>query len=211
MQKHQFLFNLIVLAGLIVTAFPSPTMGQSVKELADLYESQQFLKLKQYYENNQIYESDWKRFVGALFEDNADSAVMMFAGVYKSSRDKTLRKYVVERISDYYYARGYYKTSERLLSDKKFLEEITSTRSEPESSNTAGYGIQVGAFGNYENALSMKNKVLKKYRNVTIVSKESNGDNLFLVVIGKYSDREVAEKELQSLRSNNINGFVIQY
>lgn len=211
MQKHRFFLDLIILAGFIVSVFSSLLWGQSARELAELYENQQILKLKEYYENNQIYDSDWRRFVGALLEDNADSAVMMFAGVYKSSHNKVLKKYSVERISDYYYARGYYKTSERLLKDRKFLDEILSTQPEAEGSNTTGYGIQVGAFSNYENALALKNKVLKKHRNVTIVNKESNGDKLFLVVIGKYSDREVAEKELQSLQSSNMNGFVIQY
>ena len=211
MQERRFLFDLIILAGFIVFVIPGSLIGQSSKELSDLYENQQFLKLKEYYENNQIHDPGWKRFVEALSEDNADSAIIMFAGVYKSSQDKVLRKHVIERISDYYYARGYYKTAERLLRDKKFLDETVSAKPEPGRSNTVGYGIQVGAFGNYENALALKNKMLKKNRNVTIVNKESNGENLFLVVIGKYSDREVAEKELRSLRSNNVGGFIIQY
>lgn len=211
MQKHRFLFNLVVFAGCIASAFSNPVTGQSAKELADLYENQQFLKLKEYHENRQIYDSDWKRFVGAIFEDNADSAVMMFASVYRSSQDKALRKYSAERISDYYYARGYYKTSERILKDKKYLDEIVSAQSEPQRSNTSRYGIQVGAFSNHENALTLKNKMLKINKNVTIVNKESNGDSLFLVVIGKYSNREVAEKELQRLRDNNVAGFIIQY
>jgi len=211
MQKHRFLFDLVILTGFIISVFSGVIKGQSAKELADLYENQQFLKLKDYYENHQIYDSDWKLFIGALFEDNADSAVMMFASAYKLSQNKVLNRYVAERISDYYYARGYYKTSARLLRDKNFLDEIISAQREPERSNDSGYGIQVGAFSNYENALTLKNKTLKKYRNVTIVNKESNGDSLFLVVIGKYSNREVAEKELQLLRSSNMNGFIIQY
>ena len=85
MQERRFLFDLIILAGFIVFVIPGSLIGQSSKELSDLYENQQFLKLKEYYENNQIHDPGWKRFVEALSEDNADSAIIMFAGVYKSA------------------------------------------------------------------------------------------------------------------------------
>ena len=211
MQKHRLVFLIVVLVGVFLVAISHPMRGQSSRELAVLYENQQFSKLKEYYEKSQISDSGWKEFIGALFEDNADSAIMMYASVYKSNQDKVLRKFVVERIADYYYARGYYKTSERLQKDKRFLEELVSSQREPEPTNTVGYGVQVGAFGNYENALTLKNEMLKKNRNVSIVNKKSDGENLYLVVIGKYSDREGAERKLQSLRANNVNGFVIQY
>jgi len=211
MQKRRFFFDLIVLSGLIVSLFSGRTLAQSSRELSELYENQQFLKLRQYYEGDQIHDSNWKRFIEALSEDNADSAMVMFAEVYRTTQDRLLKKHVGERISDYYYAKGYYKTAERLLRDKKFLEQTVSAQPEQETSNTIGYGIQVGAFGNYENALALKNKMLKKNRNVTIVNKNAEGGNLFLVVIGKFSEREVAERELRSLRSNNVGGFIIQY
>lgn len=211
MQKRRFFFDLIVLSGLIVSLFSGRTLAQSSRELSELYENQQFLKLRQYYEGNQIHDSNWKRFIEALSEDDADSAMVTFAEVYRTTQDRLLKKHVGERISDYYYAKGYYRTAERLLRDKEFLEQTVSAQPEQETSNTIGYGIQVGAFGNYENALALKNKMLKKNRNVTIVNKNAEGGNLFLVVIGKFSEREVAERELRSLRSNNVGGFIIQY
>lgn len=209
MQNYRFFFFFHIIIIIFLTSFPSNRLfAQSNSELVSLYENQQLLTLKEYHDNNKIYDSQWKLFIGALFKQNADSSLEIFSKVYKVTQDKILRRIIVERISDYYYARGYYKTSERLLKDKKFFDEIISVERE---SKTVNFGIQIGAFSNYDNALKLKNKVLKKIKNVTIVNKDSDGEDLYVVVIGKYSDRKLAERELQSLGEKNINGFVIQY
>ncbi len=212
MRDHRFVFYLAVLLVFVALAVSNKSLGQSEKELAQLYENQRLLSLKKYLDNGEIYDTDWKMFVSALFEPNADSALDMFANVYETSHDKKLREYVAERVAEYYYARGYYKTSERLLKDKKFLNDTVTENNRESESTGNSYGIQIGAFSNYANAAKRKNELLKRLKNVTIVKKESNGNKLYVVVIGKYSNRKTAEKELQVIkRKNNMNGFVIQY
>ena len=211
MQKYRFFFFFkIIIVFILILIFSNQAFAQSNSELVSLYENQQLLTLKEYYDNNKIYDPNWKLFIEALFKQNADSSLKIFSNVYIATQDKILRKFIVERISDYYYARGYYKTSERLLKDKKFVDEIISVENESKA-DAVNFGIQIGAFSSYENALKLKNKVLKEIKNVTIVNKDSNGENLYVVVIGKYSDRKSAESELHSLEEKNIRGFVIQY
>lgn len=211
MQKYRFFFFFkIIIVFILILIFSNQAFAQSNSELVSLYENQQLLTLKEYYDNNKIHDPDWKLFIEALFKQNADSSLKIFSNVNIASQDKILGKFIVERISDYYYARGYYKTSERLLKDKKFVDEIISVENESKA-DAVNFGIQIGAFSSYENALKLKNKVLKEIKNVTIVNKDSNGENLYVVVIGKYSDRKSAESELHSLEEKNIRGFVIQY
>lgn len=211
MQKHRFFFFFRIIIVFILTLIISnQVFAQSNSELVSLYENQQLLTLKEYYDNNKIYDPHWKLFIEALFGQNADSSLKIFSKVYKVTQDKILRKFILERISDYYYARGYYKTSERLLKDKKFVDDLISVGNESKA-DAANFGIQIGAFSSYENALKLKNKVLKEIKNVTIVNKDSNGESLYIVVIGKYLDRKSAENELHRLEGKNIRGFVIQY
>jgi hypothetical protein len=210
MQKYRlfFFFNLIVL--FLIILFSIQLFGQSNSELTDLYESNQLVKLKQYSDNNQINDPHWRVFVKTLFEQNADSALSIFAAIYRLTPDKVLQRFIIERISDYYYARGYYKTAERLLKDKKFFNETIPTQHKLKA-ETKKYGIQIGAFSNHKNALNLKNKVLKTVTNVAIINKDNNGTNLYVVVVGKFSERETAVKELQVLQEKNINGFIIRY
>lgn len=210
MQKYRLFFfsNLIIF--FLIISFSIQLFGQSNSELADLYENNQLIKLKQYSDNDQINDPHWRVFVKALFEQNADSALGVFAAIYRLTPDKVLQRFIIERISGYYYARGYYKTAEQLLKDKKYFNETISAHHKLKT-ETQKYGIQIGAFSSYENALSMKNKVLKRTDNVAIINKDSNDENLYVVVVGKFSDRESAERELQVLRQKNINGFIVTY
>lgn len=212
MQNHRFVFRLTVFS-IFAIFISNQLIGQSAKELSELYENQQLLVLKKHLDNNQIYSADWKMFVNALFEPNADSALDMFATVYKTSSDKKLKEYVTERIAEYYYARGYYKTSERILEDKRFLNETVEKKDNERIQSTgSSFGIQIGAFSSYDNAAKKKDELMKKFEDVTIINKKSKSQTLYVVVVGNYSNREAAEKGLQVIkRKTNVNGFIIQY
>lgn len=211
MQKHRFVLYLSILLMAGILYLPLAVFGQTEAELERLYENEQFITLKNYRDGSRISDLQWRRFIDALYTEDADSALSMFAAVYNNTQNKTLKQYVVQRVSGYYYARGYYQTAERLLKDKKYFNKIISEPQQSEASEDS-YGVQIGAFSNYANANSMKNRWMKKIQNVTIISKKSNGEDLYIVVAGKHSTREAAERELRTLKQNNhINGFVIQY
>lgn len=237
MQDHRFVFYLVLL---LATAIAWQIgQSQTPRELATLYENQQMTVLKQHYEKNQIADPDWREFVVALFEPDAELALKYFAQVHQTAKDKSLQRYALERVAEYYHARGYYKTSERLLNDRRFANQIISEhsqkkiegagRGEPAQQSSGDpqdskgdssvgvltgshYGVQVGAYSNYQNAIKVKNELLKITKNVTILEKESDNTKLYIVVIGGYSSREQAEREFQSIkRKKSINGFIIQY
>lgn len=211
MQKHRFVFHLSILFIISLLLLSPELFGQTEAELERLYENEQLMSLKNYQDGNRISDPQWRMFIDALYTKDADSALEMFAAAYNNTRNKTLQKYIVQRVSDYYYARGYYKTSERLLKDRKYFNKIISQPQQSESSEEY-YGIQIGAFSNYANASSMKNRWMKKIQNLTIVNKKSNGEDLYVVIAGKHSTKEAAEKELQAIKQKiNINGFVIQF
>lgn len=185
--------------------------AQDRNDFATLYTQKKIAVLKEYYDQNRIKEDDWRLFVRALFVSDADSALAIYARIYGSSDDKQLRGFIRERVADLYYARGYYETSRKLLKDEKYFRKLISANinaSLPKES----FGVQTGAFGSYENALKAKNKLLKNVKDVTIIRKKSNGNDLFLVVVGRYTSRDQAEKALQEAKRNyGIKGFVIQY
>jgi len=208
---HRYISHLaILMIGSLFVLSPS-LFGQTVPDLERLYENEQFMTLKNYRDENRISDPQWQMFIDALYMEDADSALEMFAAIYYNNQNKTLKKYIIQRVSDYYYARGYYKTADRLLKDKKYFNKIISQPQQSETSEE-NFGIQIGAFSNYANANSMKNRWMKKIKNLTIVNKQASGEDLYVVIAGKHSTREAAEKELQALKQNhNINGFVVEY
>jgi hypothetical protein len=182
--------------------------AQNRKDLAILYEQNKVEILKEYHLKNRINYDDWRLFVRAVFVENIDTVMSIYASIYKKTGDKKLKEFIRERVADFYYAKGYYETSQKILRDDSFFQATISANREEE----LRYGIQIGAFGTYENAMKAKNNLLNNTNDVTIIKKESKGNDLFIVVIGQYQSRSEAENSLNDLkRKNNQNGFIIQY
>jgi hypothetical protein len=179
--------------------------------IADLYQNQQFATLKNYYEMNQIKEPGWREFIEAVFEPDAEKAMVLLAKSYKAANDKILKMSIKERVASFYYARGYYETSQKILKDDKYFRSIISMKEETEIS-AERFGIQVGAFSDYQNATKSQKKLMKDIKEVSILSKRMNGKNLYVVVVGKYTSRNEAEKKLKQLENQKgIKGYIIQF
>jgi len=207
-SKNLFTYRLTLkLIFLIFLSFFNVS-AQSRDNLASLYEQNRVELLKDYNLQNRIKVNDWRLFVRAIFIENIDMVMSLYTQIYTITNDKKLKGFIRERVADFYYAEGYYETSQKMLKDENFFRETISVKKEL----NLQFGIQTGAYGNYENALNTKNKLLNNINDVTIIKKESKGNDLFIVVIGRYQSRHEAERALKDLKQkSNLNGFIIQY
>lgn len=71
------------------------------------------------------------------------------------------------------------------------------------------YTIQVGSFSTRENASDLKRRLDTKYQDVRIESVQISGDSYYRVRVGRYSDRDDAEKTASKLRRDGHRGRVI--
>jgi len=78
------------------------------------------------------------------------------------------------------------------------------------SSQEANFTIQVGAFAEKENANRFQASLGKKYPNVHIVLWESNIKRLYRVRLGKFPTETEARRYSETLRRENISGFIVR-
>lgn len=211
------LWGLLVLTGTTLFA-------QSREELAWMYRQHQVLKLETLHREGRVPFSDWKEFLTALFLPEADVAVNRMAVVYASSQDAQLKSFIRDRTARLYAARGYYESARRIREDDRFFQRILAMRRQNATrpaSPTSGearlsrkqrFGIQVGAYRAYNNAVKARQKFQRDYSDTRILTKVRDGEKLYVVVIGEYPTREKAESALQTIRTIfKVKGYIIQY
>jgi len=72
-----------------------------------------------------------------------------------------------------------------------------------------GYGVQVGAFGDYNNAVQQVARLEKKFEQpVNIFTGKSEGKPTYTIVIGLFKTQAQAAEYLQYLNRNDIKGIV---
>lgn len=202
MQKYRLiqLLILFILCTVVWAAGQEPDYHQ-------LYITGQIATLEQLLSDQQIKSPDWKKFVAALFEENFDQAFKTYIEIYHQNTDIQLRSVVIDRISQYYYAKGLYESAERLLIDEKFRNQIFSVETDK-----IYFGIQLGAFSSKANAEKARLDFMKTLSELTIVKKISGGKELYIVVAGKFQNKEAAEDYKNQLRKKyGYKGMVIQF
>jgi len=215
MKKSRLRFLSLIVTHLLNVSFlfflSECMLAADVSVIASLYQNQEFTTLKNYYDTNQIKEPGWREFIEAVFEPDAEKAMVLFTKSYEEAKDKTLKLCIKERVASFYYARGYYETSEKILKDDEYFRSIITIKEETEVS-AEKFGVQVGAFSDYKNATKSQKKLMKDIGEVSILSKRIDGKNLYVVVVGKYTSRDDAEKKLKELENKNgIKGYIIQF
>lgn len=202
MQKHRFVQYLILSVIFIISA-----LSAQPEHWLRLYGENNIVELKRLLNENKITDPDWAAFVKILFEEEVENALPQFVDLYRRSRDEKLRKIILDRISQYYYARGFYTTANRILKDADFRNQILSTKVSQKY-----YGVQLGAFSSYNNALKSKKKYLSKIKNVSIITKQRDNRKLYVVVAGKLGTKEEAVKLKTRIRNEfGQKGIIIQY
>lgn len=194
-----------------------------------MYNNNRMLELDELRKKDAIKSSDWKVFVDALFETDGERAIQKMLEAYSYSNDSRLKRIIRERVSQYYSARGYYETSRRILDDEKFFDGIVSLKQNSRSKNNVStvnsenqvervdengqtFGVQVGAYSNYENAQQASQKYQVVYPNTKVLNKVKNGMNLYVIVIGGYPSRGEASDKIDEISKRfKVRGYIIQY
>jgi hypothetical protein len=201
MQKHRFLQYLAFLLLLPTFLLAQP------KVWYDAYLENDVASLQADLNTNKITNPDWKQFIQAIFMEDVEEAFTQFISVYQSTPDQLLKKVILDRISQYYYAKGLYETANRILTDEEFRNQIFSVREEQ-----IYFGVQLGAFSSMDNAEKARKKYSGSVANISIITKDSSGKKLYAVIAGKFKNREDAEKLENEIQAKfGKKGMITQY
>lgn len=227
-QPRQFRY-LTVSAAAIVILLLGSLHAKAQEQLAYLYRENRVLELEQLQRKGSIADPSWDLFVRSILVVDADSAVQMMGEAYRNSTDLQLRRFIRQRVSMAYFAQGYYETARRIAVDENALLDLLTTKRKssaglsnsigaasalPDSdvSNGGQFGVQVGAYSTYENAVSVSRKLELNYGHSTILAKSREGQKLYVVIFGKFPTREEAERLLKTMQDrNDLHGYIIQY
>ncbi len=77
-----------------------------------------------------------------------------------------------------------------------------------ERQESKGWGVQIGAFAEYGNVLIQAEKLQRMFEEPVIVSiNELEGSTVYKVVVGVFEKKSDANKLLQRMKEDNVNGF----
>jgi rare lipoprotein A len=75
-------------------------------------------------------------------------------------------------------------------------------------SDTPYFGVQIGTFGNLENAMRLQGKMLDQHGVAEIVPMRGTKGLLYRVIVGRETDSLEAERLLGRLRQSQMEGFI---
>lgn len=149
-------------------------------------DSLQFDKITVRDENDPYYLT-----IKAAFTKEASVAKTLYEKALQNSSDEKLSEFIIDKIYDYYYARGLYLTAqnfkkrwERILKNSKYNENINSKK------EGKGVYLQFGVFSRKENAM----KFIEINKDMNIHLKILHKDYKFYVVSGPYFDENEARE-----------------
>lgn len=176
----------IFLVVLVITFISLNVNAQSVKnkDLFSLYENNDFDKLKsqlQKINENQKGSSEIQ-FLEAVFLENGEDALSIYLKLFDSSYGD-FKKIISKKLSDYYYAKGYYLTSSKY---QKYMVENTNSNASKNKNiekqvQQRKYIIQLGAFGLKENANQLKEMLQTQNLYTRIEIRDIKGKQLYCV------------------------------
>lgn len=203
MQKHRYFQNITLFFFFLGM---SVLFAQNDK-LYRLYTDNNIAELENVHSAGTISDPLWAKFIGNMFEENVENALPVYMQIYEQTSDEQLKKVTLDRISQYYYAKGFYETANRILNDKQFRQKIFSIKKE-----SIKFGVQLGAYSTYQNALDARKKFDNINNQIFIISKNSNGRNLYRIVAGKFETQSEADRLKNEIRRKfGYKGIILQY
>jgi hypothetical protein len=200
MQKHRFIQYLIIF-------ILSTHLYSQPERWYQLYVDNNTSELENLIQAGQVNNPEWHAALKLLFREEIDKIFSQFIELYETTTDNLLKKIILDRVSQYYYAKGLYDTAERLLKEEHFRNQIFSLKK-----RSIQFGVQLGAFSSYNNALKSKSEFSGKINSLSIITKSTKGRKLYILVAGKFNSREDAELMKNRIFSNfKHEGMVIQY
>lgn len=139
-----------------------------------------------------------KLFLEALFETDGKRAAAIFQNVWDYYPSSPLAWAAMERLYEYYYARGAYIRADSLAQILKEKPRFDLTPAPPQTQNEI-FLIQVGAFSDFINAAKLNVKLEGMGYEVELKEKKVESGTLFVVLVGSFNSRIEAEKAAKSL------------
>ncbi|MCX7876128.1 MAG: SPOR domain-containing protein [Melioribacteraceae bacterium] len=193
-------------------------------------------KLKEFQSNNSNNPS--VKFLDAVLTSDAQLAIKKFEAIYKAFPNSKYADASLFRIFSYYYALGFYKKADTLLTvlkakfpNSNYLKTADKTipdfddveltnreqkKVEPNkidesvSNNLTNFTIQVGAFLNLENANKLADQIKKEGYTTEITQKEIGGSVLNVVYVGNFLKEDEAKKILEIINKKfSVSGRIV--
>ena len=174
MLKYVFIFLVLI---------PVLLAGQDFAQMNQLYQQKKMAELEQLVSKSSD-EKPETLFFKTVFNENGEESVKVYESLFPEVSGE-LKSLVSGKISEYYYAKGFYvKASEYA----RYVKSSTETPVSPEPSKNVVaveqnkiYHIQVGAFGYRDNANRMKQLLKDKNINSDVKIRQVNGKTLYCV------------------------------
>ena len=188
----------------ILILIPIICIGQSFEQMNNLYHQKKMPELKQLVtsSNNDSHEI---LFFKTIFNENGEESIQIYESLFPTAKGD-LRSLVAAKISEYYYAKGFYVKAAEYAS---FVKSSPVTQVPPapttnvvEVQTNKVYYIQVGAFGYLDNANRMKDLLKEKKVNSDVKVRQVNGKTLYCVWIHgekTYRDTKTYADELKKM------------
>ena len=200
MMKTSNLKHIIFIYFLI----PIICIGQSFEQMNNLYHQKKMPELKRLVTSSNS-ESHEILFFKTIFNENGEESIHIYESLFPKAKGD-LRSLVAAKISEYYYAKGFYVKAAEYAG---FVKSIPVTQVPPgpttnvvEVQTNKVYYIQVGAFGYLDNANRMKDLLQEKKVNSDVKVRQVNGKTLYCVWIHgekTYRDTKTYADELKKM------------
>lgn len=190
--KHNFVLYLLILFLIPVISY-----GQSFEQLNQLYQKKKMGELEQLVRNS-TSESPEIIFFKTIFNENGIKSIRIYESLFTKT-DGELKGLAAKKISEYYYALGFYVKASEYAKYATVAFPAAHTAIETVSPDKL-YFIQVGAFGYRDNANRMKELLKKKNIESDVKVRQVNGKTLYCVWVhgGKtYRDTKIIADDLK--------------
>ena len=189
--------NILILCTVFLATSLVNAQGLVNKGLFSLYEDLKFEELKSEIDklDKKYSESPEIKFLNTVFLENGEDALKIYLQLFQNSYGD-LKAIISKKLSDYYYAKGYYITSSKY---KKYMVESTKATSGKQNNKNKHvednkYIIQLGAFGLKENAYQLQEMLQTQNLYTRIENRNINGKILHCVWLdGKNGFSETLE------------------
>ena len=169
-------------------------------------------------------------FLDGILTENGKASVILFRTVVNNYPESKYADAAAFRIYSYYYASEQFKDAASWLDKLKKnypsspyikiaeknippldQEKITNDKKEVELKLNYKYTIQAGAFGNNENAETLKNLFTSAGYFSEIKGKQVAGTLFHVVYVGKYTTKDEAKNSLRQINSTySLDGRVVE-
>lgn len=175
---------ILILCTMIFATNLTSAQGLVNKELFRLYETNKYSTLK--IEINKLDVNKSKspeiKFLKTIFNEDGEEAIAIYLDLFQDSYGD-LKSIIAKKLSDYYYAKGYYITASKY---QKYLVENANTktkipRPDNEEVEQKKYIIQLGAFGLKDNAYQLQEMLQTQNLYPRIEDRTINGKLLHCV------------------------------